>query len=321
MGTRRNILDNATDSANFIAGVHALKREDTGILSTQLGIEAGPRADVRSLSTWDLFVIWHVWTMSETSVDGQRNAAHMGPVFLPWHRWYLLLLEWQIQRVLGLSQDDFGLPYWDWAANGGDLTRTQQRRTAPIWGVIGGNGSGVDREVQDGPFTVTDFVVNVEQGPSQSLRATNRGLRRNFAAEGATRLPRTAEVESVLDEPVYDRAPWTASSLDSFRNRCEGWRQPALSLHNRVHVWVGGDMGPGSSPNDPVFFLNHCNVDRIWDAWQHRHPASGYLPAGRSAPDDPLFRHRELDPIHSILTQGAPRISDMLDVSAFYTYA
>ena len=37
-------------------------------------------------------------------------------------------------------------------------------------------------------------------------------------------------------------------------------------LRNLVHVWVGRDMSPGSSPNDPVFFLNHCNVDR--HGWQ-----------------------------------------------------
>src|SRR5829696_1697483 len=38
-------------------------------------------------------------------------------------------------------------------------------------------------------------------------------------------------------------------------------------MHNQVHVWIGGDMGPATSPNDPVFYLNHCNVDRIWEAW------------------------------------------------------
>ena len=26
-------------------------------------------------------------------------------------------------------------------------------------------------------------------------------------------------------------------------------------------------MAPATSPNDPVFYLNHCNVDRIWEAW------------------------------------------------------
>jgi tyrosinase len=25
---------------------------------------------------------------------------------------------------------------------------------------------------------------------------------------------------------------------------------------------------PGSAPNEPTFFLHHCNVDRLWAAWQ-----------------------------------------------------
>jgi tyrosinase len=34
-------------------------------------------------------------------------------------------------------------------------------------------------------------------------------------------------------------------------------------MHNRVHICIG-DMGSSTSPNnDPVFYLNHCNVDRI----------------------------------------------------------
>jgi tyrosinase len=39
-------------------------------------------------------------------------------------------------------------------------------------------------------------------------------------------------------------------------------------MHNRVHICIGGDMGSSTSPNnDPVFYLNHCNVDRIWAVW------------------------------------------------------
>ncbi len=37
-------------------------------------------------------------------------------------------------------------------------------------------------------------------------------------------------------------------------------------------------MGPGTSPNDPVFFLHHCNVDRIWSRWEQEHLASTYMP-------------------------------------------
>lgn len=29
-------------------------------------------------------------------------------------------------------------------------------------------------------------------------------------------------------------------------------------------------MGPATSPNEPLFFLHHANVDRAWAKWQGR---------------------------------------------------
>jgi tyrosinase len=242
----------------------------------------------------------------------------MGPVFLPWHRWYLLVLEAQMQRVLGVGRDDFGLPYWDWAADGSNLTPSRQRTAAQVWSVVGGNGRPGDRQVVDGPFTVGQFDIRIEQGPSGQLRATNRALRRNFGA-AASRLPRQTEVDAALDDDTYDRAGWDTSA-SSFRNRLEGWVPAGPALHNRVHVWVGGDMGPGSSPNDPVFFLNHCLVDKLWDTWQQASANHTYAPTGQSTAGDPLLGHRAGDLIYSILTRNQPQIAAIQDVGGFYVY-
>lgn len=38
-----------------------------------------------------------------------------------------------------------------------------------------------------------------------------------------------------------------------------------------------GTMAANSSPSDPVFFLHHANIDRLWSEWLHRHGPS-YLP-------------------------------------------
>ena len=38
-------------------------------------------------------------------------------------------------------------------------------------------------------------------------------------------------------------------------------------------------MGDATSPNDPVFFLHHCNVDRLWAQWWSDNPKRPYLPA------------------------------------------
>jgi tyrosinase len=33
-----------------------------------------------------------------------------------------------------------------------------------------------------------------------------------------------------------------------------------------------------TSPNDPIFFLHHCNIDRLWSEWQQQNPTVGYVP-------------------------------------------
>ena len=294
-----------------------LKNEPSGATTGSLGIP-GPS---RQVSTYDLFVVWHHWAMDQFTPPTQsdRNAAHRGPVFLPWHRMMLIELEAQLQRVLG--DPNFGLPYWNWAADG-DRPRAEQP-TAPVWrsNAMGGNGNpAANGAVQTGPFGATSgWRVQLAADSSGVLRSVNRPLRRAFNV--GLGLPTRNDVSRVLTQSSYDAAPWTATSA-GFRSRLEGW-VPATGthLHNRVHVWVNGDMLLSSSPNDPVFYLNHCNVDRIWAAWQAQGHASDYRPPQTAAAA--LFRHRIDDPMYSIFAAGGngstPR--QMLNVSSIYTYA
>jgi len=84
-----------------------------------------------------------------------------------------------------------------------------------------------------------------------------------------------------------------------------------------VHVWVGGDMGASTSPNDPVFYLNHAHVDRIWAAWQRRNPTSAHLP--RQNDTTAPVGHRASDRVFSIFPTP-PTIAQLQDVSAIYSY-
>jgi len=77
----------------------------------------------------------------------------------------------------------------------------------------------------------------------------------------------------------YDTRPWNRSSNPSFRNMLEGWQgNGGPGFHNLGHVWAGGSMLPMTSPNDPLFFIHHCMVDKMWHEWQLRFPRQGYLP-------------------------------------------
>jgi tyrosinase len=56
-----------------------------------------------------------------------------------------------------------------------------------------------------------------------------------------------------------------------------GFTEALESYHNTVHMFVGGNTMPyvSVSPHDPMFWLHHANVDRIWAQWQQTH--SGVL--------------------------------------------
>src|SRR5215831_15591193 len=96
--TRVNILSDHAVLHHYCDGVKKLKHEFTGPTTHSLGIP-GPEQKV---STYDLFVVWHVNAMMTLTprTQTQRNAAHSGPVFLPWHRFMLRQLELNLQRVL-----------------------------------------------------------------------------------------------------------------------------------------------------------------------------------------------------------------------------
>ena len=307
--TRSNVVTNVAARTKYVNGVKLLKAEFTGPTTTSLGI-AGPTVKV---STYDLFIVWHHVAMSTLTPPTQsdRNAAHRGPVFLPWHRFMLRQLELNLQRVLG--DNTVGLPYWDWAADG-QLSSSKQKK-APIWkpDAFGGQGD----PVSTGPFASPQFMVTIEANSAGTLVQTSHGLRRAFAVNGAPTLPKRANTASALGETSYDLSPWNSTS-SGFRDHVEGWNPP-LGLHNRVHVWVGGDMLPSTSPNDPIFFMNHCNVDRVWEAWMQKPGGPGRVYAPPDSAPASLKGHRLHDTLSSLLS-GSTTPAQMLDVTTLYVY-
>lgn len=52
--------------------------------------------------------------------------------------------------------------------------------------------------------------------------------------------------------------------------------QSALEfVHNDVHRAVGGLMATIQSPADPLFWLHHANIDRLWAQWQDEQRHAG----------------------------------------------
>ena len=279
MGIRKNARClNCDERAAFVAALIELKRQ----------------------GTYDEFVQDHVDAMAAgTPRAGERfrpvpNAAHRGPAFLPWHREYLLRLERALQAIV----PEVSLPYWDWtqdAANPG---------ASPIWSddFMGGNGTESEGwRVMGGPFARDNgnWTLTVEADQHGEALRRRFGRLERPVQDGTTEgsdwtLPTCEDVELAMAERHYDAYPYDDSAFTTgFRNRLEGWIQrnadpmvktDGTQLHNRVHVFVGGgwvetspngtprmalgSMLPASSPNDPVFFLHHCFIDKLWADWQ-----------------------------------------------------
>lgn len=187
--------------------------------------------------------------------------ARRGPAFLPWHRQLLLRFEDDLRS----AEPDVTLPYWDFCRD-----RSTQ---SSLWDedFMGGDGRPHDGMVITGPFATEAGAWPLVHGGFL--------VRRLGRDPVAPCLPTPEDLEHVMNDPRYDVAPWDSSSPAGFRNRIEGWvRGPAL--HNRVHAWVGGVMARDDAPDDPLFWLVHAFIDKLWADWQHRHPGAEYQPAG-----------------------------------------
>jgi tyrosinase len=84
--------------------------------------------------------------------------------------------------------------------------------------------------------------------------------------------------------------------------------------HNGVHIFIGQDMGSWLSPLDPIFWLHHANVDRLWASWARLH-------ANRS-PAESLWRNHRLESFHDPAAGPgggavAPLAHETLDAAAF----
>ena len=170
-----------------------------------------------------------------------NSGIHESALFFPWHREFLRRLELHLQAI----DPTVNLPYWDWTVD--------RALSSSFWGsaFMGGNGVPAGGAVQTGPFAFSTGrgPLTVRDNPADRVELTRA------IGQGNT-LPTTNGVNRALS-----RVPFSSFRVDLER-----------LIHNIVHVWIGGSAGTRSSPNDPAFFLLHCNVDRLWAEWQRIHP-------------------------------------------------
>jgi tyrosinase len=82
---------------------------------------------------------------------------------------------------------------------------------------------------------------------------------------------------------ALDLSPF-ASGVRNFQRGLSNAFEPALenAPHNPVHDIIGSYMGDiATAPVDPIFYLHHCNLDRLWNAWSKR--STSKVPASNNS--------------------------------------
>lgn len=168
-------------------------------------------------------------------------CTHQNWYLLPWHREYLLALE-RIIRGLPLAAvpraNEFSMPYWDWTRN----PRLPAAFTRPTM-TDGSVNPLLDRSRRPSPKSTIPAEL-IGTGAMRSVYAASA-----FEVFASSRPRGQSNVNG-----SWQRVPSTQGFLEA-------------TPHNGVHNWIGGNMLTMASPRDPIFFLHHANIDRIWASW------------------------------------------------------
>lgn len=238
---RRNIWSLSTERRPWHRSVVAYARAVTAM-------QALPEADPRS---WRYQAAIH----GRSGVTPPRGAPwsecqHGSWYFLPWHRMYLFHFEQIVRSFVDAAGGpaDWTLPYWDYSrgAPGHALPPAFRTPTLP-------DGSA-------NPLLVA---------------------RRRPSVNAGTPLPAAVvNTSTALSRNVFT----SAGAAVGFGGPQTGWAHqgPAFGAveavpHGPVHVQVGGTGGLMTDPDlaalDPIFWLHHANIDRLWDLWRLQPPS------------------------------------------------
>ncbi|EPS41585.1 hypothetical protein H072_4515 [Dactylellina haptotyla CBS 200.50] len=213
-------------------------------------------------------------------------CPHSSVLFGTWHRPYMLALE-QIVVQVGINianaftgtnkakyvtaAAQLRFPYWDWASADAQshLPSIIKQSTVSVFSPTG--QKTINNPLYSYSFKSTENKATGFGSPynqlSRTVRAASRSLTDNEAAADSN-------MQSGFQgrrTQVYNTLMMTGNYND-FSSAVEG-------IHNNVHVAVGGNYGHMSyltySAFDPIFWLHHNNIDRLFAIWQAANPGLG----------------------------------------------
>lgn len=178
--------------------------------------------------------------------DDTKNI-HLTPLFLPWHRAYLAYFEGVCRKILCdlkvPDYDDFALPYWDWS-----------------------QGASIPEIFRGSVINEWDADLNsIEPPKNWNLKLEDQKWERIKDWEA-----QCADVDQTEIDKVWKSDIFAIISMLPSGNYFSGTLQNGV--HNRIHGFVKGNMNsPSAAALDPLFWLHHANVDRVWDQWIKKH--------------------------------------------------
>jgi Common central domain of tyrosinase len=213
------------------AGAEALRHYAAGVGRMKERPDADP-------TSWTYQAAIHGTETSPLAL--QNQCEHESWFFFPWHRLFLYFFEQIVRQAVVETggPTDWTLPYWNYD--------------------LGGENASLPE-----PFRL----------PADSSNPLFVPVRRPYYNAGGTLPDLIASEERALALREFTgNAMFGGNNKSPHRPRF--WGQPGLpeeTPHGTVHVEVGGWMrNPEEAAQDPIFWLHHANIDRIWAVWNER---------------------------------------------------
>jgi Common central domain of tyrosinase/Polyphenol oxidase middle domain len=174
-----------------------------------------------------------------------NSCQHQSWYFLSWHRMYLYYFE-RILRAAVLAAGgppDFALPYWNY-----DRQEAASRLLPPAFR---------EQSLPDGSPNPL-FIAAPDRSPA--IANGSAGLSTLVVSSGAAMA--LTNFSGLVGTPSFGGGRRTPAHFGGATGQLES------TPHNGVHVQIGGFMGdPREAALDPIFWLHHANVDRLWNRW------------------------------------------------------
>ncbi|XP_021519000.1 L-dopachrome tautomerase isoform X2 [Meriones unguiculatus] len=247
---RRNIHAlSAQEREQFLSALDLAKRSahPDYVITTQhwLGLLGpdGAQPQVANCSVYDLFVWLHYYSVRDTLLGPGRpykaiDFSHQGPAFVTWHRYHLLWLERELQRLTG--NESFALPYWNFAtgknecdvctddllgaARQDDPTLISQGSRFSTWEIVCDRNALEGFDKADG--TLDSHVMNLHNLVHSFLNGTN--ALPHSAANDPVFVVLHSFTDAIFDEWLRKNNPPT-----------DAWPQELAPIgHNRMYNMV-----------------------------------------------------------------------------------